>query len=127
MAWTEPMTDRTQTSRCTYEDMNRISGNINYLQDSALKDDYTNDDIVTLVQWQSIVQGVADCCLKYGILMETPVDESTTASNFNQAETYLGLCYNVKEQIELLKQGTLFVGNTGAYTNAPTYQMKGVF
>ena len=68
MAWTEPVTDRTQTSRCTYEDMNRISGNINYLQDSALKDDYTNDDIVTLVQWQSIVQGVADCCLKYGIL-----------------------------------------------------------
>lgn len=127
MAWITPVTDRTETARCTADDINRIASNINYLQGTALKDDFTSDDIVTLGRWTAMMNGVASCCLKYGVLMETPVDTSTTYANFNQAETYLSLCYNVKEQIRILKEGTMFIGQTGASVNAPTIQTKGVF
>lgn len=127
MAWVIPVTDRTEGARCTPDDLNRIASDINYLQGSSLKDDFTNDDIVTLEQWTAMMNGVADCCLKYGVKMETPVSLATTYANFNQAETYLSICYTVKEQIRILKEGTMFVGNTGATVNAPTIQAKGVF
>lgn len=126
MAWQDAVTDRTMMSRCTYEDMNRISNNVNFLQGSNIKQDYTQDDIVTLSQWQTIRQGVASCCLKYGIKMTIPVDDSVTYSNLNQAETYLSLCNDVLVQREALRVGTLFVGNTGARINAPNLQLKGV-
>ena len=126
MAWIEAVTDRTMMSRCTASDINRISNNINHLQGSNIKQDYVSDDIVTLAQWQTIRQGVSSCCLKYGIKMTIPVDDSATYNNLNQAEVYLSLCNDVLVQREALQVGSLFVGNTGARINAPNLQLKGV-
>ena len=126
MAWIESVTDRTMMSRCTNDDINRISNNINHLQGSNIKQDFTNDDIVTLSQWQTIRQGIESCCLKYGIKMTIPVDDSTTYSNFNQAEMYLSLCNDILVQRQALRIGTMYIGNTGARINAPSLQLKGV-
>lgn len=57
MAWITPVTDRANgQTRTTAEDMNRIAGNINELQGTSLKADYTSSDIVTRNEWRRILE-----------------------------------------------------------------------
>ena len=102
MSWQTPKTDWVETDYCTYADMNRIAGNINYLLDaSTLKDDYTQDDKVTLAEWNGILTALDTLAEVSKYASEDIPNASTTALNFNVVESFtLGL----KEWIDLINR-----------------------
>ena len=68
MAWVTPVTDRTSgTDMMTYEDMNRLSGNVSHLYNYAVghgytveggdvdKTSWTQNDIITKSNWDSLL------------------------------------------------------------------------
>lgn len=68
MAWITPVTDRTSgTDMMTYEDMNRISGNVSHLYNYAVghgytvsggdvdKTSWTQNDIIEKQNWESLL------------------------------------------------------------------------
>lgn len=85
MAWTEPVTDRPNTqTRTTAKDMNRISGNINFLWATGLKETYTSSDIVTLAQWNAILRNINEIANLLGI---SEAEDSTLYTNLNYIES----------------------------------------
>lgn len=128
MAWSTPKTDRTDVSLFTYEDINRIGENIIYLYEQArfsLKTDYTQDDIISISQWRTVISLVNVVCALYSVRMITPITEEATSSNFNQVESYLELCYIQKERQAMVDKSALKVG-MGLSVNAPQIQLKGI-
>lgn len=99
MAWQEPFTSWAETDRCTYADMNRIAGNVNEICGTSLKEDYTQNDVVTLTEWEAILSALDTLAATYEYIPEDEPDTSVTASNFNAVESFtLGL----KEWIDLI-------------------------
>lgn len=99
MAWTTPYTSWSETDRCTYDDMNRIAGNVNEICGTSLKADYTQNDVVTLAEWNAILSALDTLAATYEYTPDDEPDTSVTASNFNAVESYtLGL----KEWIDLI-------------------------
>ena len=100
MSWIEPKTDWQETDRCTYADINRIAGNINYLVDSdLLKDDYDQDDVITLTEWNLLLTALSALAEAVKFTPEEEPDTSTIALNFNRLETII---LGVKEWIDLI-------------------------
>lgn len=100
MSWQEPYTTWLETDRCTYVDINRIAGNLNYLlDDDALKADYTQDDVITMSEWSDIVDAVIGLAESEGLLnVEEFPNTDATALNFNIVE---GLTWDIKAWIDL--------------------------
>ena len=99
MAWITPKTDWLETDRCTYSDMNRIAGNVNEICGTSLKANYTQDDVVTLAEWQAIVSAIESKANEVGYVIIDGIGESVTADNFNAAES---ITFGIKARIELL-------------------------
>lgn len=79
MAWTTPVTDRKGPEpKTTAADMNRISGNLNFLTAGTLKSNYTNADIVLKADWEELVETAQQ--------WDGAVTGETTWQNFNQIE-----------------------------------------
>lgn len=88
MAWQDPFTDWGPGSVVTYEDMNRIGGNLNYLLDrNAVKADYTASDYVFLTEWETIRTALAEVQAYLGMEEDLP-DDAVSSYNFNLVETY---------------------------------------
>lgn len=98
MAWIEPKRDWTETDYCSYEDMNRIAGNLNELGGTNLRSNYTQDDVVPRSQWTAIVSAVNNLIETEGYTTDGVPDMSMTALNFNVVE---GLTKEVKDWIDL--------------------------
>lgn len=93
MAWTTPKTDWLESDRCTYNDMNRIAGNVNEICGTSLKADYTQDDVVALSAIQAIIAALEATAETAGYIPEDTLTEATTADGLNALESYtLGLC-----------------------------------
>ena len=100
MAWITPKTDWGPESTVTYDDMNRIGGNINYLLDAAVvKDDYTASDFVYATEWAAIVSALEQVQELAGMDPELP-DYTTSSYNFNLVETILEAA---KDPIDLMR------------------------
>ena len=99
MAWITPYTSWLETDRCTYEDMNRIAGNVNELCETSLKDDYTQDDVVTLTEWRAIISALTALATAVKYTSGETMNESATADSFNAVE---GFTLGLKEWIDLL-------------------------
>jgi hypothetical protein len=85
MAWQTPVTDRPNAqTRTTAEDMNRISGNVNYLWATSLREDFTSNDIVTLAEWNAIIRRTNEIAALLGISGAT---DSTNYANLNYIES----------------------------------------
>ena len=83
MSWIAPVTNRTSAQgRTTYEDMNRICGNLNYLFGTALRTNWTRADIVDRATWDSIISVVAQVAESVGV----QVSDSTDYVNLNAIE-----------------------------------------
>lgn len=98
MAWITPKTDWSEIDRCTYDDMNRIAGNLNELGGTSLKADYTQDDVPTKAEWTLIVTAVNNLVESEGYHTEDVPNMSATALNFNVVE---GLTQEIYDWIEL--------------------------
>ena len=107
MAWITPVTDRqTGLSRMTYDDMNRITGNINYVYDlvaslgktitggKVSQTVWTQDDILTTTFWASMLDVLSNVC---AAAEYTPAVTPTGAmeyQNINNIETITLYLYN---------------------------------
>ena len=115
MAWITPYTDWTSSDRVLPADMNRIAGNLNYLDPaSTLKDDYTSNDMVTAAQWSNILDEINKLSLFTGTFFDVMPDGEITASNFNAVESITQSFY---DRIEFMLRQNVAQG----YANDPIY------
>lgn len=119
MAWQEPKTDWTAADRVTYEDMNRICGNLNVVYPAGnLKTDYTRNDFVSVSDWSSILTSLRTMITVTDLSAKVPGDEMT-ADTFNQVEE---LTLEIKTQIQhLLDQTKAAVYSGDTVYAADTY------
>lgn len=126
MTWITPKTDWSPNDNVTYEDMNRISGNINYLyQQTIIRADYTENDIVTLSEWKAIIDAVLNLAKGLGVINTVP-DMDITADNFNDVEE---LTLATKEMIELIFKQTsanIYAGDDLYISDSPENYTRGV-
>lgn len=108
MAWVTPVTDRTSGySRMTYEDMNRITGNLKWLYDECVNSsipiagsaisqtNWTRDDIISVTFWAELLGCLENVCTA---LSYTPKNKATydmTWNNINVIEDIERLCHDV--------------------------------
>lgn len=119
MAWIEPYTSWQETDRCTYADINRIAGNVNYLLDAdVMKADYTQNDVITLTEWSSILSALSALSAAVKFVPEEEPNTTTTALNFNVIENYiLGLknwidLINAQNAANIYSGESLFLGES---------------
>lgn len=115
MAWVTPKTDWTSADMFTYEDANRITGNLNYINaDAGLKETYTQDDVLTVFDWTMILSALSTVISTTGYRLsedEFP-DNSASALNFNRVED---LTQSLNDWIELLDRqeaARIYTGDT---------------
>lgn len=110
MARITPKTDWLETDRCTYEDMNRIAGNVNEICGASLKANYTQNDVVTLSEIRTIITTLETKKEAAGYDPEDTLVETATADGLNAIESYtLGL----KDWIDLLARQASAKGRSG--------------
>lgn len=124
MAWITPVTDRTSGSaRMTYEDMNRITGNLEWLYDECVNSsipiagsaisqtNWTRDDIITTTFWAELLACLENVCTA---LSYTPKDKATydmTWSNINVIEDIERLCHDVVVVYDEMPRLNHYVGD----------------
>lgn len=103
MTWIEPKTDWSGSDRVTSTDMNRICGNLNVIYpDGKLKEDYTDNDFVTVTQWHQILSSLKTMLAVTGLSEPIPGDEMTSET-FSQVES---LTLEIRNQILYLLDQT---------------------
>lgn len=103
MAWITPYTSWSEMDRCTYVDANRIAGNVNEICGTSCKDDYTQNDVISLTEWNAILSSLETKAEEVGYESDDVLDTSTTASNFNAVE---GFTLGLKNWIDLINAQT---------------------
>jgi hypothetical protein len=120
MAWQIPVIDRGEGATCLPDDLNRIDGNINYLLGTSLKTDFNNNDILTIQQWQDIVNNTISACGKYGIKYVQEPTLDMTSYNFNNVENLLLQCYETLIKWRAQAVTNVYVQNQyDRYVNLP--------
>lgn len=107
MAWIEPVTDRQSGgSLMTYEDMNRITGNVAYLQEALLgsatmsKTTWTRDDFISVTIWHEIIDSIDEMADMLGVINLGMTDEMIY-TNINYVESLCLQIYNaLNNQVE---------------------------
>ena len=122
MAWIDPVTDRTGGEYMTYEDCNRITGNILYLDSTAILPADTTENAI-LTDWIAVVTtALQSLCLKLG-LTYSGVTQLWTYDNIDKIES---LCQDCYDRTELLaKQNTLTVYSGELYSAQGDYYVGG--
>lgn len=110
MTWINPKTDWSGTDRVTSTDMNRICGNLNVVYpDGKLKDDYTDNDFVTISQWHQILAALQTMLAVTG-LAEPALGDEMTSETFSQVED---LTLQIRNQILYLLDQTKAAAYSG--------------
>jgi hypothetical protein len=130
MAWIEPVTNWSNGNRFTYADMNRITGNVNYLYPAANLPTYTQNDFLTRSGWDALLSALDTLVTATGLDATVPGD-AMTGDTMNEVES---LILALKERIELRAAqavATIYAGDgiytadAGQYPNAENY-VRGV-
>lgn len=102
IGWQEPFTDWTPGSLVSYEDMNRIGGNLNWLlnqsTEESVKETWTQDDLVRVDDWKVIIGAIKALSLWAGVEVEIPTT-ALSPVNFNRAES---ATLRLKDPVELI-------------------------
>lgn len=132
MAWQDPVTTWSNGNRFTYNDMNRIAGNVNFLYPSAnLKDDYTQNDFLTTTQWSALTSALQDLIVTTGLSAEIP-GEAMTADTINDIESLTQDLYdriglnNAQVVANIYTGDDLYAAATGQYTDVAENYTRGV-
>lgn len=133
MAWITPVTDRTDgTARMTASDMDRITGNLDYLATettsaglsgavSPAKTAWTTDDIITVTDWSDILASL-DSILATLQLPTGGANDSMIYWNINVVESLSLQAYDRLTQIvngtilNRFVNDNLFAGDPGLYS-----------
>lgn len=126
MAWQTPVVTWSSVDRVTYDDLNRIAGNINYLYPLAnLKDDYTQNDFFTSAEFAAWTSALEILVAVSGVTSSVPGWDSTPEF-FNEIE---GLIQALSDRIELnLRQApaTIYAGDDLYVSGAPENYVRGI-
>jgi hypothetical protein len=108
MVWVTPVTDRKDGSaRMTYNDMNRITGNLEWLyhsiQSSGIpiagyaisKSHWSRNDIVTARFWKELLTCLENVCTALGYTPKDKVTYHMTWNNINLLEDIERLCHDI--------------------------------
>lgn len=126
MAWQTPKTNWSNGNRFTYIDMNRITGNINYLYPGANLPTYTQNDFLTKNGWDALLSALDLLVTTSGLDATVPGD-AMTGDTMNEVE---GLILDLKERIELnaaqavaniYAGDDIYTAAAGSYPNAENY------
>lgn len=125
MAWVEPVTDWLPSSRFTYDDMNRICGNLNYLVGSSkFKVNWGENDILTVSDWDAVKTLANNLGRAYNIAFRS-ITNDMTASNIDELETLIA---NLKQPLDLVhaqRAARVYAGDAGLYAGVDAYTQGG--
>lgn len=131
MAWQEPHMDWANGNMFTYEDMNRIVGNINYLYPSAGLTEYTQNDILNVTDWAAVLAALSDLIATSGVESSLPGD-GMTADTINDIESLLQTLYdriglNAAQAVATIyTNDDLYAAESGAYEDVVENYSRGV-
>ena len=131
MAWSDPYVNWSNGNNFTYDDMNRITGNINYLYPAASLPTYTQNDILTTTDWSNVQTALATLLAASGVAGTIP-GNSMTADTMNAVEGLLLEIYdflNLKaaQSVATVYCGdNLYASNMGSYTDIAENYVRGV-
>ena len=124
MSWTTPVTDRTDgTSVMTYQDMDRITGNLKWLYDACVsssipiagsaisKTSWARDDIITTTFWTELLTCLENVCTALGYSPPIIANSNMTWNNINAVEDIELACYNLLAIYVYLSRLNHYVGD----------------
>lgn len=122
--WITPVTDRTDGSAMmTAVDMNRITGNIDYLFDYATaeglspsgstvpKTSWTKNDIIERSFWEAMLTTLANICAAVEYVPETDPTNAMEFENINVVETISRNLYYIIQNIQYQANNNHWVGD----------------
>lgn len=111
MTWVTPVITWSNGNRFTCDDMNRINGNVNFLDSTAdLRTDYTTNDFLTVADWNALTSALNKLIAVTG-LQATVQGWDGTAETFNGIE---GLIQDLYDRIGLVQKqapATIYSGD----------------
>ena len=123
MVWITPVTDRTSGSAMmTYEDMNRITGNIGYLYDLCRSDgitiagsrisktEWTQNDIITRANWSNLLTCLGNARNAVGYVATDPT-YLMTWDNINEVEKQTQAVYVIISTYDSLARINHWIGD----------------
>ena len=131
MTWTYTYTDWSNGNNFTHEDMNRITGNVNYLYPAASLPTFTQDDILTTTDWNALVNALSVLLSVSGVGGTVPGDR-LTADTINEVEELIQAIYdrinlnNAQDVAEVYAGDDLFASASGSYTDIAENYVRGV-
>lgn len=130
MAWVQPVTDRTDgTSTMTYQDMDRITGNLEWLYDACIsvgipiagsaisQTSWTRDDIITNTFWTELLGCLSNVCVALSYTPPETANSDMTWRNINVVESIEYVCYNTLAAYVFLPRINHYVGDKIGATN----------
>lgn len=124
MSWTTPVTDRTDgTSVMTYQDMDRITGNLKWLYDACVSSSipiagsaisqtsWARDDIITTTFWTELLTCLENVCTALNYTPSIAADSNMTWNNINVVEDIELVCYNTLAAYIYLYRLNHYVGD----------------
>lgn len=129
MAWVTPVTNRSSgASRMTYLDMNRITGNINFVYDlitergfvitggKVSKDSWTRNDIIEKTFWESMLTVLSNICSAVSYVPGTSPTNVMGYANINNIEAITLALYNYANDDWLLSEsGVILATEDGVF------------
>ena len=122
--WTEPVTSRSSGSeRMTYQDMNRITGNLAWLYVQCgeygiavsgpiiSKTNWIQNDIITVAGWEEILTCLGNICDAIQYTKPTEPDNAMIYTNINNVEQIELDCFGILASYEAIPNMNHYVGD----------------
>ena len=124
MSWATPVTDRVDgTSVMTYQDMKRITGNLEWLYDACVSSsipitgsaisqtNWTRDDIITTTFWTELLNCLENVCTALNYTPPIAANSDMMWDNINVVENIELVCYNMLTAYVYLYRLNHYVGD----------------
>lgn len=130
MAWVTPYTDWSDGNMFTYEDWNRIAGNINYLYSAANIPTATHNDFLTKAMWTAAINALQTLIYATGLNADVP-GSTMNAEAINAIEDLIQQLYdriglNLRQTVATAFAGDdIYAANAGQYTDIAENYTRG--
>lgn len=124
MAWITPVTDRTDgTALMSYQDMDRITGNLKWLYDACVdaeipisgsaisKTSWSRDDILEVTFWAELLACLENVCNAINYAPPEAATDAMLWDNINTVETLELACYDILSVYVYLPRLNHYVGD----------------
>lgn len=122
--WITPVIDRNDGSaRMTYDDMERITGNLEWLFDECTdqgipisgpvisKTSWIRNDIITVGFWAELLDCLANVCTAVNYTAQVTPDDAMTYQNINNVEKIELECYDILNAYDYIPRLNHYVGD----------------